>query len=69
MAEDEERRLLMTESVCFRFIVEVERLSTGEGNTYTHRQTGRGISVIWTRRGFVDAKLLLMPIQAGLSTF
>lgn len=69
MAEDEDRRLLMTESGCFRFVVEVERLSTGEGNTYTQTQTGSGISVIWTRRGFVDAKLLLIPIQAGLYTF
>lgn len=29
VADDEERRLLITESVCFRFIVDAERLSTG----------------------------------------
>lgn len=44
MAEDEERRLLVTESVCFRFVVEEERLSTGEGK-YTQRHTGSGIRV------------------------
>lgn len=46
VAEDEERRLLMTESVCFRFVVEEERLSTGDGK-YAHRQrqTGSGVRV------------------------
>lgn len=42
MAEEEERRLLMTESAgCLRFVVEEERLST----SLTYRQTDQGSKI------------------------
>lgn len=66
VAEDDERRLLMTESVCFRFVVEEERLSTGEGN-YAHRDR-QGVEL--ELQGFARDKLLLITlIKAGSSTF
>lgn len=54
----------MTESAGFRFVVEEERLSRGEGK-YAHRDR-QGVEL----QGLARAKLLTITlIQAGLSTF